>query len=496
MKSTMGTLGELLTLMVAGSLLLSSCSPAAVPSVPEKTSASPVQAAPTPSPTPDPLPALTLVAGEHYFRLNGQPTFIFSRNLAGYKPEDFDILVTAAHQGGAVVVRVALDNVAMGGNSGYGYSSDGLIIDRWSDRWEHFFTVAEANGVYVIPYFTGWMNWNTTGYNTWADNPFNSANGGPAQSPTEIFKQDSPTQQLYLEWFRSLVERWQHHRNILAWELVSEVNLINGISESQGITLVEQMAAVVHQADPLDRPTTASLADMPGWSDFFRSEAVDFINYHPYPADSRLDARVLDQVPRYLAAYDKPLLIGESGLHYATPDSEEGRITLAANAQRGLRHAIWAEMVSGATNGRALWWEDGYGVYFSQLGLHWVMKYQDLEEPARIFSQDVDMTDMAPIETNAPSTLFGAALGNERMIIGWYRDSGCEPPDWPAQAVISGQAVTLTAPGSAAAWTVSFHDTKTGAPLTGTSVLTPEGGKLRIPLPDFSDDIAFKAYPQ
>jgi hypothetical protein len=142
--------------------------------------------------------------------------------------------------------------------------------------------------VYVLPYFTGWMNWNTTGYNTWADNPFNSANGGPAASPTEIFKQDSPTQQLYLEWFRSIVERWQHHRNILAWELVSEVNLITYISEPQGIYLVEQMAAIAREEDDLDRPTTASLADMPGWSDFFRSEAVDFINYHPYPAPNSL----------------------------------------------------------------------------------------------------------------------------------------------------------------------------------------------------------------
>jgi hypothetical protein len=29
-----------------------------------------------------------------------------------------------------------------------------------------------------------------------------------------------------------------------------------------------------------------------------------------------------------------------------------------------------------------------------------------------------------------------------------------------------------------------------------TTVLTPEDNKLTIPLPDFSDDIAFKAYPQ
>jgi hypothetical protein len=479
-------------------MVLAGCAPAATPAMPVASaipSAGP-SVAPPPSATPDPLPELTLVPGDRYFRLDGRPAFIYSRNIAGYSREDFDILAAAAHQGGAVLVRVGLDNVAMGGNKGYGYTSDGMIHDRWSQNWEHLFYVAEANGVYVMPYFTGWMNWNTSGYNTWADNPFNSANGGPAQSPTEIFKQDSPTQQLYLKWFKGLVERWQHHRNILAWELVSEVNLITYISEPQGIYLVEQMAAIVEDADDLHRPTTASLADMPGWSDFYRSDAVEFINYHPYPPTSMLDSRVLKEVPRYLAAYNKPLLIGESGLHYATPDSHEGRLILAPNAARGLQHAIWAEMVSGAMNGRALWWEDGYGVYFSELGLPWVMEYQDLEAPALRFSQDLDMAGMTPLAASMDGTLLGAALGNENMIIGWYRDAACEPPDWPVQPVITGQSVTLTVPGSETRWQLDFYDTKTGDPNGITALVFSHEGDLVIQLPDFSDAIAFKAYPQ
>ncbi|HET6846003.1 MAG TPA: hypothetical protein VFH29_04170, partial [Anaerolineales bacterium] len=477
---------------------LASCNPVratAVPLANPSATAAP-SLTPEPSPTQDPLPDLTLTAGENYFRLNGEPAFIYSRNLAGYKPEDFDTLVMAAHQGGAVLVRVGLDNVAMGGNKGYGYSSDGMINERWSQKWEHFFTVAEANGVYVIPYFTGWMNWNTTGYNTWADNPLNSANGGPAASPTEIFKRDSRTQQLYFKWFRSLVERWQHHRNILAWEVVSEVNLIGYISESQGVDLVEQLAAIAREADDLHRPTTASLADMPGWSDFFRSDAVEFINYHPYPPTSRLDRRVLQEVPRYLGAYDKPLLIGESGLHYATPDSQEGRLILVANASRGLQHAIWAELVSGAMNGRALWWEDGYGVYFSRLGLNWVMKYQDLEQPALRFSQDLDMSNMAPVAASTSPLLFGAALGNKGMLIGWFREAACEPPDWNVSPVISGESVTLTVPGPATRWQVDFYDPKTGDPNGASAQVFAKDGALVIPLSDFSDGIAFKAYAQ
>ena len=126
-------------------------------------------------------------------------------------------------------------------------------------------------------------------------------------------------------------------------------------------------------------------------------------------------------------------------------------------------------------NGRALWWEDGYGVYFSQLGIPWVMKHQDLEAPMLKFSQDIDMAGMAPIAAKVDGTLLGAALGNERMIIGWYRDAGCEPPDWPVDAVISGQTVTLTVPGWTLAWRVDFYDTRTGMP-TGASISATRQG--------------------
>ena len=34
------------------------------------------------------------------------------------------------------------------------------------------------------------------------------------------------------------MERWQGHRNILAWETVTEINLINGITQADGVYLL------------------------------------------------------------------------------------------------------------------------------------------------------------------------------------------------------------------------------------------------------------------
>ena len=80
----------------------------------------------------------------------------------------------------------------MGGDHGYGYTPQGGILEGWAELPENFFDVAEADGLYVIPSFWGWINWNDTGFNDWAENPFNSANGGPAEDPREISKNTRP----------------------------------------------------------------------------------------------------------------------------------------------------------------------------------------------------------------------------------------------------------------------------------------------------------------
>ena len=442
------------------------------------------------------LPDLSLTRGDRFFRVDGEPTFIMSRNLAGYSPQDYATFASMAQEEGDLLLRVGTDNAAMGGLAGYGYTSSGQIVSDWDEHWENFFDTAEEDGLYVLPTFMGWINWSDSGYNTWSKNPFNHANGGPASDPREIYHKDSPTQKLYVQWFGQVVSRWASHKNILGWEVVTEIDLIPGISQAEGIYLTEQLAAAARQADPLHRPVTASLAGdygFQGWLDFYRSDAIDFINYHPYPASARLDLTTLQQVQNFLNAYHKPVLIGESGLSAATPDTNDGRITTAKNAMLGVEHAIWAEAISGAMNGRALWWEDSFGLYFPELGMAWVQKYEDVEAPVVHFMQGVDLSSYNPIRAQPSSAILGGALGDEASLIGWFRDAGCEPPNWPLQKSISGQTVTLTVPGSAVNWRVEFYATQTGTTPLGTVFVKRQGGTITIPLPDFQDDIAFKA---
>jgi hypothetical protein len=434
-----------------------------------------------------PLPDITLNPGNFYFSVDGKVRFIFSRNIAGFFYEDFGNWMDWAQYNGDRVLRIYLSDFLLGG---YGYTNTGELNEKWAQNWDAFLTQAEAHGLYVLPYFSGWFDWNGAGITSWPSNPFNPANGGPANNRIDIFQENSPAQVLYLQWVAKVVTRFQSHKNIFAWEVLDEGNLIYGITEQQGIAFTEHMAQVIRAADPNHRPITASLADVGTWPNFYKSNAIDLIQVHPYPLSAELDRFVIDEVHHELAVYNKPVLIGESGLNADSP------LNYPSNAEVGIRHAIWAGVVSGAANGRALWWEDSYGIFFKELRSLWVNKYADAELPAVRFTNGVDFTGFKPltVQYQNDTKIWGAAIGNESMVLGWIRDASSEPSDWKLLPSIQGQTVTILVPGSAQDWQVDFYDTKTGYALSGSVLLTRQGNYVTVALPDFTDDIAFKLF--
>jgi hypothetical protein len=452
----------------------------------------------TPS-APIRLPKITLTKGESYFRIDGKPGFIFSRNLSGDKPDDWAMLADQAHQRGDLVVRVGAENGGMGGFMGYGWTSKGEVREDWSKNWEKFIDSAKDNGIYVFPFFSGGLNWNPDS-SRWAQNPLNSVIGGPIKDGRELFIKDSPAQLLFLKWFKEVVIRWSKHENILAWEPIGEVNQFSGVTEKSAIYFIEQLAKIVRENDPLKRPATFSLAgNLYEWPNFYRSDAIDFINIHPYPSSGpssgQLDRGILADTHRILDQFKKPVMIGESGLSSDNPDRNPPTFTISARADVGIEHAIWMAMVSGVMNGRALWYEDSYAIYFPALSWSFLNKYMDAEVSAVRFIKDVDYTNYKPLPVQLSSAIFGAAIGNEKSIIGWFRDAKCEPPDWNTQQLITGQTVTVTLPGAKSTWLVKFYDTKTSTDVIDSTTVTSKGNKVIIHLPDFRNDLAFKMFP-
>ena len=212
---------------------------------------------------------------------------------------------------------------------------------------------------------------------------------------------------------------------------------------------------------------------------------MDIVQTHPYGEHPRyrgnLSEMIVDSVRERLRHYGKPVLIGECGLDARLPAKT---ITLAERAPIGIRHALWASVVSGAMNGRMLWWEDGYDKYEHA---DIAGRYADAATPMARFVKGISFQELKPADVMLSKNLKGAALASNKLIIGWFRDAQCNPPDWPVRRV-SAEAVTLPKTGGKR-WSVQFYDTLTGNPI-GEAVTVDRLDALVIALPEFSESIA------
>ena len=426
-------------------------------------------------------PLLELHPGEHYFRSEGRPAFVLGRNPVGMKPKEYDDHFRHAAAAGERVMRIHFTVTPP--NEKAGVIDPGML-----QSWDAILDAAEQHGLAVLPVLGIWANWNDGSnketWHTWDKNPFNAARGGPAKRPAELFE-DTPCRQLWLQRLETFVRRWSHRRVIVGWEIFSELNLVTGATEERAVEFTERAAAVIRAADPWQRPITASQAGIREWPKLLRSTALDFIEIHPYTDGAfggRLDDLILSTVRARLAKYGKPVLIGESGLNSQPP---RGTLDVAPRAEVGIRHAIWAAMVSGAMNGRALWWQDGYD-QFEKADL--CRHYHLAAATAAAFVRGVDYTGFAPVPCDMPDALKGAVIGNDKTRIGWFRVARCVPPDWPTNRV-SDQTVTLDAPGNI--WQAEFFDPETGKAL-GEARLATRDRRIRVVLPGFQESVAFR----
>ena len=438
------------------------------------------------SPTAARTSGIQLRRGEFYFRVDGTQALLLGRNVTGPTVEAFGKIFQSVRDSGERIARIHLDHGLPASKTA------GRVDERWAAQWERVFDLAQSNGIHVLPVFSVWAEWNdgsrSEQWHNWNKNPYNAANGGPAKRPSDLFA-DTPCRKLWLSWLGSLAGRWQSRRNIVGWEIFSELNLVTGATEDAAAEFVRVAARTIRAADLHWRPITASLAGIKNWPKVFGIDALDFIQVHPYAEPSRfkgnLDEMILQSVRERLRRYGKPVFIGECGL-----DARGFRDTLADNprVRIGIQHAIWASTVSGAMDGRMLWWEDGYGRFQRR---DYYAQFDQVAAPVARFVEGVDFAGFRPIATTDSREILGGAIGNERLVLGWFRDARCAPPDWPVRRV-EGQSVTLGIPGIEPQWNVEFCDTASSVSLGSLSVCR-EGRRLTIPLPPFQDSIAFKA---
>ena len=440
--------------------------------------------------TPPNLAEITFQRGDLFFRVSGKPSILLGRNPTGWLLEQYQTLLGWAGESGE---KIILFHVTIGRRLP---GPPGEVDEDWAVWCENIFDMAAHNGLYVLPGFAVWSDWNDGSTNQgtlhfWDQNPYSKALGGPASSPTELL-QDTETQRLWLQWLGKLVARWQDRPNILGWEIFSELDLITNATEDASVDFVQKASKVIRAADKRARPVTAALAGIRDWPKLSRSDAIDFLQVHPYADggtfNGNLDDLILFSVRQQLGRYGRPVFIGEGGLSAAAP---VGTLTVAPRAFVGIKQAIWASAVSGSMVGRMLWFEDGYDQYH---GIDLRSKYKDASVPVARFLQDVDPSGFQPINIALGDSLKGTALGNDRLALGWVRDVRSAAPDWPTR-LLQSLTVSVSPPGPSQEWVVEFYDTDSGEPIRSLSVQRGSNGGVPIALPPFEGSIAFKMRP-
>jgi hypothetical protein len=426
-----------------------------------------------------------LLPGEKYFRVDGRTSFILGRNPVGMNPAAFDDHFRNISESGERLVRIHFNYMPPG-------EKPGEIDANMLRVWDQVLDAAEKHGLAVLPVLDVWSNWNNGSggvplkWTAWDNNPFKR--GGQALTPSELLD-DTPCRSLWLQRLKKFVSHWSSRRAIVAWEIFSELDLVTGATEDRAVDLIERAAGIIRTTDPLKRPITASQSGINDWPKLAQSSALDFIEIHPYASGQfkgQLDSLILSTVRQRLTKYGKPVFIGECGLSASSPHNT---LDVAPRARIGIQHAIWASMVSGAMNGRMLWWQDGYDI-FEKVDLR--SQYEQVATPAVAFLQDIDFTGFKPVSCVNSNALVGAMIGNDKTIFGWIRDAQCEPPEWPMKSVL-GQTVTLDAPGHS--WQIEYFDPASGQS-NNKSLLVTQAGRLYIVLPEFKDAIAIRLMRQ
>jgi hypothetical protein len=325
--------------------------------------------------------------------------------------------------------------------------------------------------------------------NEFVDNPFNADNGGYLQSPNDYF-----TDPRALEHFRKLarytIARWGYSRQVLAWQLWSELDLVGAAHhfyrKPEVVEWHRIMARYLKDIDPNDHPVSTHVCGD------FNNQNVDIISlpeidhcavdaYHGNP-DPVYIVSLMKATAQFNNPFKKPVQITEYGGQWSASSMEHMKATLHAGT--------WSSIGVPLAGAPMLWW----WMAIDEENLYPVFK------GVAAFMKDVDRRDPELLAVDPTLTMAGAAAGDlgwaclrsPTLVLAWVcRSTEFESVDLAGPARVTDLQADI--PGvTNAPFTVEFWDTGKGVLAQRLSV-TATNGVLSLKLPPFVRDMAFKA---
>ena len=156
-----------------------------------------------------------------------------------------------------------------------------------ASNWDAIVTAADKAGIHFQMVLQHHGQYSTQVDANWADNPYNTANGGFLSSPTNFFT-DPTAIALTERKLRYIVARWGYSPSIMAFELFNEVQFTDaggdGNTANGQWDAIEawhnQMATFLRSQDQYHHLiTSSSVLNEPIW------DQTDYYQHHEYPSD-------------------------------------------------------------------------------------------------------------------------------------------------------------------------------------------------------------------
>jgi hypothetical protein len=397
---------------------------------------------------------------------------------------------------------------ANGENAGMIWMANWWVSIEWNANWrgfhgindynlgnawrlDHVLEEAQRRGIYIYLDIDNHGKYSTFSDPEWQTSPFNVKNGGPCNSPLEMFKRDDMFE-LYAHRIRYITARWGAQPNIIGWNLISEINLTGesgGTDRRHDTGLFEwirKAADLFHELDSHNHVVGTQ------WSGDWRTiyptmaalEELDIVVGDSYKGANHSIVDMLITTAENLSKHGKPYFTAEFGGNWSAARFPQ----LHADLHAG----IWSNAMTVNAMAPMLWWFD----YIDHENLY--SEFKSLFQ----FVQDWDPRDkeLKTIHTGVlnkqdkENPVRAVLLHmDDTAVNGWIYDtkSALEWPDENAMPEHSGINLPLSSLADGD-YHVEFWNTASGE-IMHTSKITVAQGKTELELPDFNIDLAFKA---
>lgn len=256
------------------------------------------------------------------------------------------------------------------------YEGLGKYSQRAAGILDEAVNSAEENGLYIQLVFQHHGQYSRDTNPNWDDNPYNVANGGYLDKPSDFFTNEEAKKQTK-KMYRYIVARWGYSPNIFAWELFNEVHFSEGKPKVVD-AWHDEMATYLKSIDPYKHIVTSSMseAQLKLMDD---NKDMDILQYHVYEAN--LDTTLVEKVQKQKEKLSKPIIVGEFGSNLNTDDYSKHPDKEFDHVRKGAWINIFTEVPH-------LFW------FWDQI---YAQNKFNLLKPLANFVKDINLSKMNPI---------------------------------------------------------------------------------------------------